>query len=230
MLTHPDVAALGCRVEAFADDGPVGEGLALYVAWQNGLITPAEHARERFVESPLCHPSVMLRRTAYERVGGYRDFGGPEDYDLFLRLAEGGGALAKLPDTLLRWRHHGSRSTFADPRYALARFRDTKAPHLAHALVGLGKTRFVIWGGGQTGRSLARALEPHGLRASLFIDIDPRKLGRVARGAPICESSALDVTRDALAVAVGARGARPLIRAELDARGFREGIDYFFAA
>ena len=30
-----------------------------------------------------------------------------------------------------------------------------------------------------------RALEPHGISAATFIDVDPRKLGRTTRGAPV---------------------------------------------
>lgn len=39
--------------------------------------------------SPFCHASILIRKNAYERVGGYRDLKktkGVEDYDLWLRL------------------------------------------------------------------------------------------------------------------------------------------------
>ena len=69
---HPDVALLGTRVEAFAEGGSVGEGLERYVTWQNALLTPEDHRRELFVESPLCHPSIMVRRGVLQEAGGYR--------------------------------------------------------------------------------------------------------------------------------------------------------------
>jgi GT2 family glycosyltransferase len=232
LLTAPGVAALGTRVEAFADGGEVGEGLRLYVAWLNDIVTAEQHAAARFVESPLCHPSVMLRRSAVEAVGGYRGFDGPEDYDLFLRLCAAGWSLEKLPQVLLGWRHTPGRSTFADPRYALARFRETKAPHLAAEVARAERAgkRFVMWGAGRTGKLLARDLARHGVRPACFVDIDPLKIGRTARGAPIVRAEALDAERDFVVAAVGARGARALIGAELDRRGFREGETYFFAS
>lgn len=230
MLAEPAVGALGTRVRAFADAGEPGEGLMRYVAWQNALITPEEHARERFVESPLCHPSIMLRRSALSRAGAYRDLGGPEDYELFLRLVEHGYALAKLPDVLLSWRHRAGRATFGDPRYALEKFRETKAPYLAAVLRRASGRRCVLWGAGPTGRRLARVLRAHGVRAERFIDIDPDKIGRTAQGAPISAPEALDAGRDVVVAAVGARGARALIRAELAARGFEEGENAWFAA
>jgi hypothetical protein len=68
------------------------------------------------------------------------------------------------------------------------------------------------------------------VRASLFVDIDPRKIGRTARGAPIVRADALDPSRHLCVVAVGARGARALVRAHLAARGWREGRDFIAAS
>jgi hypothetical protein len=54
----------------------------------------------------LVHPSVMMRREALMRVGGYReDLMVSEDLDLFLRLAEV-GKLANIADVLLQYRQH----------------------------------------------------------------------------------------------------------------------------
>lgn len=54
----------------------------------------------------LVHPTVMMRREALMKVGGYReDLMVSEDLDLFLRLAEF-GKLANLPDVLLQYRQH----------------------------------------------------------------------------------------------------------------------------
>src|SRR5690606_4095913 len=94
------------------------EGLHRYVAWQNGLLTPAEHHRDRFVEATVCHPSVVLRRAALDAVGGYADPPWPEDWDLWLRLHAAGWGIAKVPRVLFRWQHRPRRLTFASPRYA----------------------------------------------------------------------------------------------------------------
>jgi GT2 family glycosyltransferase len=230
LLARPELGLLATQVEAVADDGPVGQGLSLYVAWQNGLITPSEHRRELFVESPVCHPSVMMRRHALEQAGGYRDSSGPEDYDLWLRIDAAGWQMAKLPEVLLSWRHQAGRATFTHPRYELERFHETKAPHLARRVAQSARARSIVWGAGPTGRKVSRALERHGFRPQAFIDIDPRKIGGIARGVPIVAASELDVRTDVVVAAVGARGARALIRSELDARGFTEGESYWFAS
>ncbi len=228
LTNETSLGVVGVQVEGFPKDA-VGDGMRRYIAWQNALVTAEQHAREIFVEAPLCHPTVLIRRDALESVSGWRDVPGPEDYDLWLRLDAKGWGLAKVPEVLFRWRHRPGRATFADSRYALERFREAKAEFLAIRVRRLGLP-MILWGAGPTGKRLARALEPHGLFPSSFIDIDPRKIGRTARGAPILSPESLHPGCGTLVVAVGTRGARELVRAELTQRRFTEGIDFLFAA
>ncbi len=214
----PGLGAAGTRVRITGAGGP---GLHRYVAWQNALVTAADHARELLVESPLCHPSVVIRREALDAVGPWRDVDGPEDYDLWLRLAAAGWGLAKVPELLLDWHHAPGRVTFTDPRCAPARLLATKAPHVAAAIRARGRG-FVVWGAGGTGKRLARALEPHQLRPDGFVDIDPRKVGRRARGAPVIAPAALVPGDQTIAVAVGVAGARAEIAARYRGLG---GVD-----
>ena len=222
------IGALGTQVEAYPD-ALVAEGLRRYVAWQNAIVTPADHLRELFVESPLCHPSVLLRREALESVGGWRDVAWAEDYDLWLRLAAAGWSLAKVPEVLLRWRQSSGRITFTDPRYGLDRFLEAKAEFLAPRIRNLGRP-IAVWGAGPTGKRLARALERRGVYAECFVDVDPRKIGGRARGAIVIGQDGLVRGRFTVLVAVGARGARELIRTHLDDAGFVEGSDFVCAS
>lgn len=220
------LGVVGAQVELFPE-GAAGEGMQRYIAWQNALLTPEDHAREIFVEAPLCHPSVMIRRTALDEVGGFREGPWPEDYDLWLRLDACGHQFAKVPEVLFRWRQRRASATFSDPRYSLARFTETRGFYLAPRLLAKGRP-VAIWGAGKTGRRLAREIASHGAKPELFIDIDPRKIGRTAQGAPIKPPDALVLGHNTIVVAVGARGARELIRAHLRDAGFREGMDFDF--
>src|SRR2546426_306340 len=74
-------------------------------------------ARARFIEAPLVHPSTTFRRAALEAVGGWRDAGWAEDWDLLLRLAQAGWAMAKVPEVLLWWRDSGRRLTRTGDAY-----------------------------------------------------------------------------------------------------------------
>ena len=224
----PSLAAIGTRVEVFSDEGDPGEGMLRYVAWMNALQTADDHARELFVESPLCHPSATMRASALDAVGGYREGDFPEDYELFLRFDAAGMKLAKLPQLGLRWRHHADQTTFRDPRYRPDAFRVLKARYLAPRLHREPRP-LAVWGAGAVGRRTMRELEAFDLRAARFIDIDPKKIGRVARGAPIVDPNGADGTVFVI-VAVGARGARVAVREELVRRGHVEGVDFLCVA
>jgi glycosyltransferase involved in cell wall biosynthesis len=228
LCAHPDVAVVGTRVEAFPREA-VGAGLARYVEWQNSLVTPGDHAREIFIEAPLCHPSVVMRRSALFALEGYRDVRWPEDYDLWLRFDGAGARMAKIPRVLLLWRHQEGRATFTDARYHRARFFAAKAETLAARLRRLGRPVWV-WGAGPVGRRTARALEAYGVFAAAFVDIDPRKIGRTARRAPILPVDAIQRGAATVLAAVGSLGARARIRELLHARGFVEGEDFLCAA
>lgn len=55
---------------------------------------------------PICHPATVMRAQAFRSVGGYRKaFAEAEDYDLWLRLADG-FRLANLEAVVLRYRRH----------------------------------------------------------------------------------------------------------------------------
>ena len=224
------LGAVGVQVEAFPAPGP---GMKRYVAWQSSLVSRSDHAHAVFCEAPLCHPSTMMRRTALLAVGGYQDNMWAEDYDLWLRLDAAGYGLAKVPRVLFRWRMRPDSLTWTDARCSPARLLETRAAHLARRLRA-GALPFAVWGAGQTGRRLARALEAHGQRPLAFVDIDPRKIGRTARGAPI-SSAAEGIARAArgellLVIAVGDHGARDVVRRRLADAGLVEGTAFLCAA
>jgi hypothetical protein len=71
---------------------PRSEGYALFVEWQNRLISHEEHFLSRFIESPLAHPSVMFRKNLIEKFGFYHTGTLPEDYELWLRWFDCGAS------------------------------------------------------------------------------------------------------------------------------------------
>ena len=228
---QPGIGVASCLVRHFRWHR-VGEGFRIYEAWLNSLVTPGEIARERFVESPVAHPSVMVRRELLDRVGGYRDFGGPEDYDLWLRLLEWGVEIAKIELFLCFWREHGERLTRVDGRYSVENFLRCKARFLLSGPLASSR-RVVVWGAGQTGRRLSKHLLRGGAPLECFIDIDPEKIGRTLRGLPIIGVEDLPAMLGGDTVvlaAVASRGARHLIREQLDGFGLVEGLGYWCVA
>lgn len=217
---HPEAGACGTRIRYFPRR-LVRDGARRYERWINGVVTPEEMDRNLFVECPIPHPTLMMRRAAYEAAGGYYDGDWPEDYDLILRLAAGGWRLGKVDDVLLEWREGPTRLSRTDARYGEAAFRRLKAAFLPR-LRSAGRP-LVVWGAGPVGKAFARALQAVGETVVAFVDLDPRKLGQMIHGAPVVPPTSLDRFRGAYAVAaVGAADARAEIRAALTAAAWRE--------
>lgn len=60
-------------------------------------------AYSRF-HDPFSHPTVVYRRSAVDRVGGYQPMGLMEDYWLFARMIADGAAIGNVPDPLVMYR------------------------------------------------------------------------------------------------------------------------------
>jgi glycosyltransferase involved in cell wall biosynthesis len=230
---HPETAVVGCRVRGFPPH-KVRDGFSIYLDWQNSLLSDDDIRREIFVESPLTHPSVVMRKDWLVEVGGYQEHGWPEDYDLWLRLYLAGAGFAKLPEVLLDWREHDKRLTRQDSRYSLENFLRIKAYYLVRGPL-LGRESVLLWGAGMMGRRLSKQLLRQGAPLSAFVDIDPHKIGRTKRGLPILSPDDLPdwwqhSPRPVVLAAVGARGARQLIRQQLIRFGLREGRDWWSVA
>lgn len=230
-----DVGVVGCLVE-FGGDRVASAGYALHVDWINSLVTAEEIALNRFVESPLAHPSVMFRRELPEQFGGYRAGDFPEDYELWLRWLDAGVRMAKVPRVLLTWHDPPQRMSRVDGRYAPEAFFRTKARWLARWLdqTGVQAAREIfVWGAGRPTRKRAALLAEHGVDIAGYIDVDAKKQTHAlgGTGRPVLAPGQLPSPGTVFVLGyVSSRGARELIRGELRARGYREGVDFLMCA
>jgi glycosyltransferase involved in cell wall biosynthesis len=96
MERHKDVVMVGTGIE-FLHEGRV---------WSPGPpLTGHELIVSRFRKKKfgVCHPSIMFRRKAFKKIGGYRVGGAGEDLDFFIRMSEI-GKIENIPDVLLSYR------------------------------------------------------------------------------------------------------------------------------
>jgi glycosyltransferase involved in cell wall biosynthesis len=224
----PRLAAVGSHVRFFPRAG-MSDGLRAYERWLNSVDSPARVRAEAFVECPVAHPSLLVRRALLTAVG-YRDWGWPEDYDLVLRLLAAGHEIGVVPRRLLGWRDGPGRLTRTHPAYGLDRITACKASFLADGFLAGGE-RYLLWGHGGTGRALARALRGHGKHPSHVIEVHAGRLGNVIHGAPVVPPAALlDLPRLPLVASVAGEAARSEIRAFLATLGWIETRDFVCAA
>lgn len=229
----PRIAVVGCATET---PQVQGEGMRRYLDWLGSCTDAETCAEEIWIECPIAHPTAVMRADAIDQVGGYREMGWPEDYDLWLRVTINGGSIANIPEHLYIWSDSADRLSRVDPRYSPDAFLRCRLHHLRRWLATrAAKRELVVWGAGRDGRRLARVWEEEVLQPGptaeeiiAFVDIDPRKLGRSRRGRPVLPfAEARDKRPDAFyLVAVGVPGARELIRRELKEAGLAELRDF----
>ena len=153
---QPSAGVVSCGVRSFSD-GEIGEGYQLYDTWLNSLVSHEAIYKARYIESPLAHPTAVVRRSTLESIGGYRDMGWPEDYDLWLRLVGAGYGIASVSVPVVRIRDRAERLTRADPRYRREAFERLKRDWLqSHVLEP--DAKIAVWGAGKTGRRWLRWL------------------------------------------------------------------------
>jgi glycosyltransferase involved in cell wall biosynthesis len=220
----PELTLAACAVRHFPRPG-LQEGMKAYEKWQNALLDHDAICRDLFVESPFAHPSVAFRKEAVERVGGYRDRGWAEDYDLWLRLAAVGARFARLPRTLLYWRDRPERLTRTAGNCTLEAFRACKVHHLKLGFLRE-EEAVTLWGAGLEGKAWRKALLAEGITVSRWAEIDPRKIGQTIHGAPVVPIENLKPGQGKILVTVGAKGARSQVRAWARMAGLAEERDF----
>ncbi len=219
---------VGSRVALFPQS-IIQQGYREYVRWQNNVVTDADIVRQRFVESPLAHPTVMFRKQAVLDAGGYLQGNFPEDYELWLRLIERGHKVAKHIDVLLDWRESTGRLSRTHPAYQREAFDQLRARYLER-LPTLKQRPVAFWGAGRKTRQRAQKLVAKGIRPSVWIDIDPKKIGNRIKGVAVVGPEFLKIyhhpVKPFCLVYVTNHGARELIEAELESCGYRMGEDF----
>ena len=96
MKAHPEVDILGTSIVEFSESDHI-LGQRTY---------PRAHQVRAYISyaSPLAHPSVCFRRSAWERLGGYRPIPFNEDLDMWFRAADAGMCIDNLSQPLVRFR------------------------------------------------------------------------------------------------------------------------------
>ena len=103
MEQHPEVALLGGAVE-FIDEA--GRSLG----FRSNPTESAEIRGALLDRNVIWHPTGFAKRDAVVAAGGYRNVPLAEDYDLWLRMADG-SALGNLETVVLRYRMHAQQAT-----------------------------------------------------------------------------------------------------------------------
>lgn len=95
---HPELAVLGGQIDEFNRqvDQPIGQ--------RKVPLTSTEIRQFMKYRNPFNHPTVMIKKTVLDRVGGYRSNGKLEDYFLWARIISQGEQTLNVPQVLVHMR------------------------------------------------------------------------------------------------------------------------------
>jgi len=202
-------------------------GFYHYIQWNNQLLNHDQIFLNRFVESPLIHPTVMCRTSLLKKYGGYREGPFPEDYELWLRMLHNGIRFHKINEYLLDWYDYSNRLSRTDERYQPDAFFRLKADYLSKwLLIHYEKIPpILIWGTGKSVYTKSKWLAEHRIQINGYVEVT-RKKNPVFKGKPVIHFQ--DIPRDHLILSyVSDRIGRIRIREYLVHNGFTEGRDFF---
>ncbi|MBL7922816.1 MAG: glycosyltransferase [Bacteroidia bacterium] len=208
-------------------EGPPGKGFHHFMNWQNNLVSPEDHWKNRFVESPLAHPTVFFHRSLYERYGGYLTDGSPEDYELWLRWMEQGISIQKIPEALLLWRDHDLRLSRTSAEYTQDAFFRMKSAYLCRWIrQNIPERKIIVCGAHALNRKRVKILEEHAIQIHGYTDITERS----ATGKAFYPALQLKPSGEFFYLSlVSGRGKGDEIRLFLNSRGLKEEEDFLIA-
>lgn len=104
MEEYPNIALLGSFIETFGEN--VRPSWVFYT-------DPLKLDFSMNFYNPLCHSSIMYRKSFVEDIGINYDISKKcaQDYDFYKQIIKCGGKLANLPNILVRYRMHSNRLT-----------------------------------------------------------------------------------------------------------------------
>jgi glycosyltransferase involved in cell wall biosynthesis len=231
LQARPEIGVVSCLVN-YGGDRNTQEGYARHVDWINSLVTHEEISLSRFVDSPVCNPSVMFRKELVAQYGGAVQGDFPEDYEMWLRWMDAGVRFEKIPEVLFTWNDIPSRLTRNDARYSTDAFERAKTDYLVKFIRTNNAQRrpLYICGSGRITRKKSELLQKSGLTIGGFLEIDTTKAGREYEGIPVIRFENRPDSNHAYIVNyVSVRGAREQLRNIFNAEGRTEGDDFVMA-
>ncbi len=161
MTSHTEIAALGTAVREFADSAADLDAGAIRALPE----THEDIAKYALINSPLNHPSVMLRTADIKEVGGYKGVHFMEDYDLWARLLAGGKKLHNLPEPLTYFRVSPAQFARRTGPEMFAAEREMQSRLVSYGLIGPWRARFNL-----VARTAYRLL-PHSLLTRVYAQL-----------------------------------------------------------
>ncbi len=224
---HHRIDVVSCQAD-FHSDCNKSTGFELFVQWQNQILTPEDHFLNRFIESPLAHPTIMFRKRLIEQYGYYLTDSVPEDYELWLRWMSHGVHFQKIAEPLLLWNDHSHRLSRTHNNYSEEAFHHIRGLYLSQWIMENvdNSRKIVICGSSINIRRKSALLEKYGVSPFGFTDVKEPGAGSLN----FIPLSQINKPENWFLVSfISKRGVGRSIRKYFSKLGFQEGRDFILA-
>lgn len=132
LRSHPEISAVGGAMEIISTEGRL-------IAHRSYPLMPNEIASAMQLTNAIAHPTVMFRKEAIDRYGGYNpSYQYCEDLDLWLRWMNADLLFGNLPQVLVQYRQDNTRRSHHNWRYNLrVRLSNFSSRHLLRRIIGI---------------------------------------------------------------------------------------------
>lgn len=132
MMNHPEISAVGGAMDIISTEGSL-------IAHRSYPLMANEIASAMQLTNAIAHPTVMFRKEAIDRYGGYNpSYQYCEDLDLWLRWMNAGLLFANLPQVLVQYRQDNTRRSHHNWRdNLLVRLSNFSSRHLFRRIIGI---------------------------------------------------------------------------------------------
>jgi len=129
---NSDISVVGGALDIVSSEGK-------FLAHRSYPMTSRAISKGMQLTTSIAHPTVMFRKEAIERHGGYDpNFRFAEDLDLWLRWMNAGLRFANLPQVLVQYRQDSTRRDQRHWRFNLrARTSNFSGQHLVRRVIGI---------------------------------------------------------------------------------------------
>ncbi len=174
--TNPDIGIVATKVN-YIGDIEENYGFFHYVEWNNQLTSAEDIYLNRFVESPVTHPSIMMRSEIIKKYGGYAEGEFPEDYEYWLRLMDQGVKIAKINEVLLDWYDDMARLSRRHKKYSVDAFYKIKTKYFVRWFKKYFNKppQILVWGTGKSVLQKSHWLQKYNVEVAAYIDIVDKK-------------------------------------------------------
>ncbi|MBN1597659.1 MAG: glycosyltransferase family 2 protein [Bacteroidales bacterium] len=168
---NPDVDLNSCCVKF--DGNELNEPqLFEYIQWNNRLISHDDIFLNQFIEPPVIHSSLMLKRKLIDKYGKYRIGCFQHEYELILRFLNNSVKMYKLTNSLVELNDSINKLSEISNNYSEHAFYEIKSYYLYKWLKRNNRffPKIVVWGAGRDSRQRFSFLQDLGISPKFFID------------------------------------------------------------